>query len=274
MGANDMALTPGLCKPMISVTFAEQAETIGEQAGGCMNEQVLKVGSQRPWLAGRRAAVIGAVANDPGCPGRAVATRLVAEGAAVALLDGDTEAAAVVAKELTAGGGRVGAFALDLRDEGQVATILGETEAYLDGLDLVVHLAGTPPTLTTVDQFAAGPWASALNSGLGASVVLARHVVPALRRTGRGALVLVGPADSGGSMPEAVRMAGIHGLAVSLDRHLRPEGVRVLEVTVPASLLDPANPDRDVTTATRSAATVAFLASDEAERVAGPIRVR
>jgi NAD(P)-dependent dehydrogenase (short-subunit alcohol dehydrogenase family) len=240
-----------------------------------MNEQVLRARYRRPALAGRRAAVIGAVVNDAGCPVRAVATRLVAEGAAVALLDRDTDTAAVVAKELTADGGQVGAFALDLRDDGQVSTVIGETEAFLDGIDLVVHLAGAPHTArTSVDQFAAAPWARALGAGLGASVVLVRHVVPALRRAGRGAFVLVGPADSGASMPEAVRMAGLHGLAVTLDRHLRPEGVRVVEVTVPAAMLDPADPDPDTATVARAAATVSFLASDEGEPVTGTVRVR
>lgn len=227
-------------------------------------------GTDPRWLAGRRAAVVGATCHGVG---RAVVDRLAAEGAAVALLDRDVTGAAVVAKELTAVGGRAAAFAMDLRDEAQIASILGETEAWLDGLDVVVQVAAAPRSPGNgPSQLATGPWAAALGAGLHGSVLLARYAVPALQRSGNGAMVLIGPADSGGSLPDGVRIAGMHGLAVSLDRQLRPTGVRVLEVTVPPSLLEADRADHDDRAVVSIAATVAFAASDEGARIVGTIR--
>lgn len=224
----------------------------------------------RRWLPGRRAAVVGAVAHSAG---RAIVTRLAEEGAAIALLDRDVDSASVVAKELNAGGGRAAAFALDLRDEAQIAAIVGETEAWLDGLDLVVQIAAAPRGPGNGPaQLSAGPWSAALGTGLHGSVLLARHAVPALQRSGNGAMLLIGPADSGGSLPDGVRIAGMHGLAISLDRQLRPTGVRVLEVTVPPAALDPERAEPDGRGAAEIAATVAFAASDEGARIVGTIR--
>jgi rhamnulose-1-phosphate aldolase/alcohol dehydrogenase len=88
-------------------------------------------------LAGRVALVTGAGSGI----GRAIATRLCAEGACVIVADRDAPSADLVAKEL---GGRDKAIAvfMDVTSEDDVASAFGEAGLAFGGVDLVVNNAG------------------------------------------------------------------------------------------------------------------------------------
>lgn len=99
-------------------------------------------------LTGRVALVTGAGSGI----GRAIAQRLVAEGAAVVIGDINTEAAGLVADEL-------GAVAIqtDVSDEASVAELLRQTCLAYGGLDIIVNNAGiafsAPVTETSVQDW-------------------------------------------------------------------------------------------------------------------------
>ena len=89
-------------------------------------------------LPGKRAIVTGAGAGL----GAAIATRFAAEGARVAVLDIDEDAAGRVAGEIQAAGGEALAARVDIADDASVAAAFGAVTAAWDGIDVLVNNAG------------------------------------------------------------------------------------------------------------------------------------
>jgi 2-hydroxycyclohexanecarboxyl-CoA dehydrogenase len=234
-------------------------------------------------LTGRRALVTGAARGI----GAAIARRLAAGGAAVAVLDVLAEEGAAVAAE-------VGGVFLrcDVADPASVRSAVADATSRLDGLDVVVSNAG----VDVIGRFAESDpasWGRVIDVNLRGPLHLCHAALPALVRSGRGRLVLISSdAARVGSSGEAVYAAckaGLLALAKTLAReHARDavtvnavcpgptdtqllhglmgatdEGRRVLEaVTRSIPLRRLAQPE-DV------AAAVAYLASDDAAYVTG-----
>jgi NAD(P)-dependent dehydrogenase (short-subunit alcohol dehydrogenase family) len=111
-------------------------------------------------LAGRKVVVVGAGTRssaDPEAPpgnGRATALLAAREGAAVACVDLDADAARATADMVAAEGGRASSLEADVRDAAACERLVGESRDALGGLDGVVlnvgiglggGLAGTSP---------------------------------------------------------------------------------------------------------------------------------
>jgi NAD(P)-dependent dehydrogenase (short-subunit alcohol dehydrogenase family) len=103
-------------------------------------------------LEGRRAHVTGGAQGI----GQAIAERLAAGGARVAISDVNADGAKAVAEQLE-GDGHIG-LACDVRDTGQVRTAIQETVDAFGGLDILINNAGieigAPVTETDEDDFA------------------------------------------------------------------------------------------------------------------------
>jgi rhamnulose-1-phosphate aldolase/alcohol dehydrogenase len=131
-------------------------------------------------LAGRVALVTGAASGI----GRAVATRLAAEGATVVIADRDADRARAAAEEL--GGADVAvAVVADVTDEHAVASAVGEACATYGGVDLVVNNAGLSVSKPLVETTAAD-WDLQHDVMARGSFLVAREAVRAMLAQGLG----------------------------------------------------------------------------------------
>jgi len=173
-------------------------------------------------LGGQAALVTGAGRRI----GRAIALRLAAEGARVAVHYGHSkdQASAVVA-EIQAAGGEAFSIQAELTRIDDIARLFGEAERRFGGLDILVNNAAVfSPTVlqeATEDQ-----WDHVVDSNAKAQFFCAQRAAPLLTRSGRGRIVNF--ASLGGLLawPKytayCVSKAGVIMLTRCLARELAP----------------------------------------------------
>jgi rhamnulose-1-phosphate aldolase/alcohol dehydrogenase len=125
--------------------------------------------------------------------GRAIAHRLAAEGAHVAVTDVDAASAARVADEITkaAGGGRAFGIGLDVTREDSVRAAFEETVLRWGGLDVLVSNAGIAHS-APVDRMALADWERSFAVNATGHFLVARETMRVLIRQGiGGSLVFV-----------------------------------------------------------------------------------
>lgn len=122
--------------------------------------------------------------------GRALARRLAAEGAAVAISGRRAERLAEVVAELEATGSRALAVPLDVTDEAAVEAAAARVAEVFGQIDVVVANAGFSVS-GRVETLGADDWRRQLETNVVGLAVTARHTLPYLRKTG-GRLGLVG----------------------------------------------------------------------------------
>lgn len=178
-------------------------------------------------LSGRVALVTGA----SGGIGHALARRLAAEGAALALGYGASAGPArELAAEIAAGGGRAVAIGTDLRrPEAAGALVLDAADA-LGPVDLLVSNAGLG-RMQPLEDISSSDFDEMLAVNLRAPFLLAQRVIPGMRERGYGRILFISSvaAFTGGTVGPhyAASKAGLHGLTHFLAARLAPAGVTV-----------------------------------------------
>jgi len=173
-------------------------------------------------LGGQAALVTGAGRRI----GRAIALRLAAEGARVAVHYGHSkdQASAVVA-EIQAAGGEAFSVQAELTRIGDIARLFGEAERRFGGLDILVNNAAvfSPTVLPETTEV---QWDHVVDSNVKAQFFCAQRAAPLLTRSGRGRIVNF--ASLGGLLawPKytayCVSKAGVIMLTRCLARELAP----------------------------------------------------
>jgi 3-oxoacyl-[acyl-carrier protein] reductase len=167
--------------------------------------------------------------------GRVYALRLAAEGARVAILDIDGQAAASVEAELRARGACLGAtcFQADVGREAEVDTAMRSVVERLGPVDVLVNNAGGAfyPT-APFETFTEAQWSHVLRVNLTGQWLCARAVAPSMkaRRTGRIINVTSTVVHRGypqGLAPYLAAKAGVIGLTRALAQELGPYQVTV-----------------------------------------------
>lgn len=185
-------------------------------------------------LQGARAVVTGASRGL----GLAIADRLAAEGADVALLARGADGLSTAAEQVARHGGRVVTRRVDVTDATALAAVVDEVADELGGLDRVVANAGGTVGGNLLDSTAEDFRATFdLNAGHAAQLVRSAH--PHLVRAGGGSVVLVTSITGSRVAPRTTyavaKAAEIH-LARVLADELARDRVRVNAVS-PGSIL-------------------------------------
>ncbi len=141
--------------------------------------------------AGRAAFVTGAGSGI----GRATARRLAAEGAGLAVVDVNVEAAAETVRMIEAGGGRAVAFAADVRDRASVRAARDGAVEVFGGLHYLVNNAGIV-RMSSLDELTEEEWDLVLDTNLKGMYIVTQEVSQAIARAGAGAVVNLSTIES------------------------------------------------------------------------------
>jgi 3-oxoacyl-[acyl-carrier protein] reductase len=162
--------------------------------------------------------------------GRAIATRLAASGARVALVartEADLEATAA---SIRADGGEADRFRADVTDRASVEAMVAAVLARYGRIDVLVNCAfwGPPGSLEQTDE---AFWDRTLDACLKGPYLCTRAVHAAMRAQGGGAIVNIG--SQAGKVGEDNRTAycaakwGLEGLTAALQIELRKDAIKV-----------------------------------------------
>ena len=183
-------------------------------------------------LSGRKAAVTGGAQGI----GRAVAERLAASGAVVALWDMDLKMAQDTAAEI--GSGTV-AVECDVADWDSVQAAQAETETQLGQVDILVNSAGIAGMITTVEDCPVEEWRRVVDIDLNGTFYVNKAVVPGMRARDYGRIVNIASIAGKEGNPNAshysAAKAGVIGLTKSLGKELASHNISVNCVTPAAA---------------------------------------
>jgi 3-oxoacyl-[acyl-carrier protein] reductase len=164
--------------------------------------------------------------------GFAIAQRLVASGATVALWDRD-DAALAKAKAVLGGGTFI--HALDIADADAVANATVATTTALGGIDVLVCSAGIAGPNYTTWEYPLDAWRQVIDINLNGLFYCNRGVVPVMLKRDYGRIVNIASiaGKEGNQTASANRgsNAGVIGLTKSLGKELAKTGIRVNCVT-------------------------------------------
>jgi len=220
--------------------------------------------------------------------GRAIAERLSAGGARVALVDVDAAAGQSASAAITASGGQACFEQADLSDPGQCGDLVPRILRRWGRVDVLVNNAAyLGPRVSFLDMSAEDLFA-VLNTNLAAAALLGRDAARDMVRRGTGCIVNITSIQA--SLPLATHVpyvaskGGLTSLTLAMAGDLSPLGVRVNAVAPgvirtkgleeepgagpqmrPATLLRRAGSPAEVADA------VAFLASPQAAYITGAV---
>jgi NAD(P)-dependent dehydrogenase (short-subunit alcohol dehydrogenase family) len=245
-----------------------------EEAGGAMDR-----------LEGKRAIVTGAGAGI----GRAIALRLAAEGARVALADVDESAAVEVAAEIE---GETLVRLTDVTKAGEVEALVSSTVEAWGGLDVMVNNAGVGVAATAVAT-TEEDYDRVMDVCVRGTLLGIKYAIPAIRSSGGGSLINMSSVAALVGIRDRAVYSAAKGAILSLTRaaamdHVE-EGVRVNCIApgtvdtpwisrITAGYADPdeartnmeaRQPHNRFVTPEEIAAMAAYLASDESASCIG-----
>lgn len=173
------------------------------------------------------------VTGGAGGIGHATSLAFAAEGASVAVVDLNAEAAEAVAQEIRAAGGTAVAIAADVSNEDDIVRVVETAKESFGGIDVVFNNAGiirrTTAVETTVEE-----WDRVFGVNVRAIFLMCKHVVPIMKANGGGSIVNTGSGWGLKGGGQAISYCASKGAVVNMTRALAidhgPDGIRVNSV--------------------------------------------
>ncbi|NYT84323.1 SDR family NAD(P)-dependent oxidoreductase [Pollutimonas harenae] len=140
-------------------------------------------------LKGRSALVFGAGSSGPGWGnGKAAAVLYAREGARVAVVDIDMDAANETRRLIESEGYACEAYQADVTSGEQIAKVVAQTQAAFGGIDILHNNVGITRMGSVVDMSEAD-WQLVLDTNLTSVFLTCKHVIPIMLEQGSGAIV-------------------------------------------------------------------------------------
>lgn len=237
----------------------------------------------------RLAARVALVTGGSRGIGAAVAKRLAADGAIVAVnYAGRADAAADVVAAIEAAGGTAVALQADVSDPAACTALVEDVAARFGRIDILVNNAGITRDGLLV-RMSDDDWRAVLDTNLSGAFYLSRAAGKLMMKQRSGSIInissVVGVMGNAGQANYAAAKAGLIGLTKSVARELAGRGVRANAVAPGFIATDMTDslPEAARAAATESiamrrlgapediAAAVAFLASDDAAYITGQV---
>lgn len=173
------------------------------------------------------------VTGGAGGIGRATCLALAAEGAAVAVVDLNAEAAEAVAAEIRDAGGTAVAVAADVSREPDIERVVATAVQEFAGVDVVFNNAGIIRRQTAV-EIEVDEWDLVFGVNVRAIFLMCKHVVPIMEAAGGGSIVNTGSGWGLKGGGRALSYCASKGAVVNMTRALAidhgPAGIRVNSV--------------------------------------------
>lgn len=185
--------------------------------------------------------VTAVVAGGGSGIGQAIVARFAEHGAVVEFVDINGAAVAETERELRAGGLDVSGHVADVSDPRQVAAFAETVAARHGTLAALVNSAGIQ-RYGTVETTSPESWDEVFAVNVRSMFLLAKHVVPLMRRNGGGAIVNVSSGQAVASQRNVVAYTASKGAISAMTRAMAvdhaAEGIRVNTI-VPGSVDTP-----------------------------------
>jgi 3-oxoacyl-[acyl-carrier protein] reductase len=218
--------------------------------------------------------------------GRAIALRLAAEGAQVALAARNQEKLAEVQACIAASGGTAHSFALDMANEESIKVCAKAVIAHFGKIEILVNNAGI--TLDDLSlRMRRQKWDDVLTTNLTGPFLLSQACISSMLKARWGRIInissVIGETGQAGQANYAASKAGMIGLTKSLARELASRSITVNAVApgyIATAMTEVLNDEQKAAMATQIplgragsdaeiAAAVAFLASEDAAYITG-----
>jgi 3-oxoacyl-[acyl-carrier protein] reductase len=167
-------------------------------------------------LSGKRALVTGGTKGI----GAAIAIDLARQGCDVAVNGRhDDESMAAVRQAVEATGQKYVPIIADVAQSEDVDRLVGEAEAGLGGLDILVHSAGGA-SLGRIDDCSPEQWKSTFDVHVHAAYFLCRRSLPTMRKAGEGAIVFISSVAGIRGVPTHIAYGVVKGAMLQFTRCL------------------------------------------------------